>query len=203
MNRQSQIENQKSIRAFIAVPLPSAIIQQLADVQRRLKRGCPEQAVTWVKPENIHLTLCFLGDILPERRAPIEAALSVVARNARPFTFSVQGAGAFPNLNRPRVIWIGLEEPTGQLALLHRAVNEAMANVGFQPEDRRFSPHLTLGRIRQRASREEAQAVGEAVRRAEVGHLGDAPVEEMIFFRSVLKSSGAEYTPLARFTIKD
>lgn len=188
-------------RAFIAVPLPPAITQQLADVQRRLKRGSPEQAVTWVKPENIHLTLFFLGDILPERQAPIEAALSVVARHARSFTISVQGAGAFPNLNHPRVIWIGLEEPTGHLALLHSAVNEAMANVGFQPEDRRFSPHLTLGRIRQRASREDAQAVGEAIRRAEVGHLGDALVEELIFFRSVLKSSGAEYTPLARYKI--
>lgn len=192
----------ETLRAFIAVPLPPAITQQLAEVQRRLKRGCPEQAVTWVRPENIHLTLFFLGDILPERQAPVEAALSVVARHARPLTFSVQGAGAFPNLNRPRVIWVGLQEPTGQLALLHRAVNEAMQNVGFQPEDRHFSPHLTLGRIRQRASREDAQAVGEAIRRAEVGHLGDAPVEEMILFRSVLKSSGAEYTPLARFAIQ-
>lgn len=193
----------ETLRAFIAVPLTSAITQQLADVQRRLRRGCPEQAVTWVKPENIHLTLFFLGDILLERQPPIEAALSVVARHARPFTFSVQGAGAFPNLSRPRVIWVGLEEPTGQLALLHLAVNEAIANVGFQPEERRFSPHLTLGRIRQRALREDAQAVGEAVRRAEVGRLGDVTVEELILFRSVLKSSGAEYTPLARYTIKN
>lgn len=191
----------ETLRAFIAVPLPPAITQQLADVQRRLKRGCPEQAVSWVKPENIHLTLFFLGDILPERQTPVESALRVVARHARPLTFSVQGAGAFPNLNRPRVIWVGLQEPTGQLALLHRAVSEAMANVGFQSEDRRFSPHLTLARIRQRASHEDAQAVGKAVQRAEVGHLGNAPVEELIFFRSVLKSSGAEYTPLARFVI--
>lgn len=191
----------ETLRVFVAVPLTSAITQQLADVQRRLRRDCPEQAVTWVKPENIHLTLFFLGDILPERQAPVEAALRVVVRHARPLTFSVQGVGAFPNLNRPRVIWVGLQEPTGQLALLHSAVNEAMANVGFQPEDRRFSPHLTLGRIRQRASREDAQTVGEAVRRAEVGHLGDAPVEEMVLFRSVLKSSGAEYTPLARYKI--
>ena len=193
----------ETLRAFIAVPLPPAITQQLADVQRRLRRGCPEQAMSWVKPENVHLTLFFLGDILPERQAPVETALSVVARHARPLTFSVQGAGAFPNLNRPRVIWVGLQEPTGQLALLHRAVSEAMANAGFQPEDRRFSPHLTLGRIRQRASREDAQTVGEAVRRAEVGHLGDATVEEMILFRSVLKSLGAEYTPLARFAIEN
>jgi 2'-5' RNA ligase len=191
----------ETLRTFIAIPLSPLVIAKLGDAQRALRRKCSEQAVSWVKPENIHLTLFFLGDILPERQSPVEAALSVVARNVRPFTFSVQGAGAFPNLNRPRVIWVGLEEPTGQLALLHRAVNEAMANVGFQPEDRRFSPHLTLGRVRQQASREDAQAVGEALRQVEVGHLGDVIVEELIFFRSVLKSSGAEYTPLARFAI--
>jgi 2'-5' RNA ligase len=187
----------ETLRTFIAIPLSPQVVAKLADVQGALRRKCPEQA------ENIHLTMFFLGDILPERRAPVEAALSVVARNVRPFTFSVRGASAFPNLNRPRVIWVGLEEPTGQLALLHRAVNEAIANVGFQPEDRRFSPHLTLGRVRQRASREDAQAVGEALRQVEVGHLGDVTVEELIFFRSVLKSSGAEYTPLARFTIEN
>ena len=193
----------ETLRTFIAIPLSPLVVAKLADVQRALRRTCPEQAVSWVKPENIHLTLFFLGDILLERQSPIETALSVVARNVRPFTFSVKGAGAFPNLNRPRVIWVGLEEPTGQLALLHRAVNEAMASVGFQPEDRRFSPHLTLGRIRRRASREDAQTVGEALRQVEVGHLGDVTVKELIFFRSVLKSSGAEYTPLARFTIED
>ncbi|MBN2393692.1 MAG: RNA 2',3'-cyclic phosphodiesterase [Anaerolineae bacterium] len=193
----------ETLRTFIAIPLSPQVVVKLGDVQRALRRKCSEQAVSWVKPENIHLTLFFLGDILPERQAPVEAALSVVARNVRPFTFSVKGAGAFPNLNRPRVIWVGLEEPTGQLALLHRAVNEAMANVGFQPEDRRFSPHLTLGRIRRRVSRENAQAVGEALRQVEVGHLGDVTVEELIFFRSVLKSSGAEYTPLGRFTIRN
>ncbi len=193
----------ETLRTFIAIPLSPLVVTKLGNVQRALRRTCPEQAVSWVKPENIHLTLFFLGDIVPERRAPVEAALSVVARHVHPFTFSVQGMGAFPNLNRPRVIWVGIEEPTGQLALLHRAVNEAMANVGFQPEDRRFSPHLTLARIRQRASREEAQAMGEAVRRAEVGHLGDVTVEELVFFRSVLKSSGAEYTPLARFAIEN
>lgn len=193
----------ETLRTFIAIPLSPQVVAKLGDVQRALRRTCPERAVSWVKPENIHLTLFFLGNILPERRPPIETALSVVARNVRPFTFSVQGAGAFPNLNRPRVIWVGMEEPSGQLALLHRAVNEAMASVGFQPENRPFSPHLTLGRIRRRASREDARAVGDTLRQVEVGHLGDVTVEELIFFRSVLKSSGAEYTPLAKFTIRN
>ncbi len=191
----------ETLRTFIALPLSSVVIAKLSAVQRTLQRTCPEQVVAWVNPANIHLTLFFLGDILPDRQMPISNALRVVSRKARPFTFTVQGIGAFPNVNRPRVIWVGLDEPGGQLALLHRAVSDAMAELGFQPEDRRFSPHLTLGRIRQRASREEAQAVGDAIRQTEVGQLGTVVAEEIIFFRSVLKSSGAEYTPLARFTM--
>ena len=191
----------ETLRTFIAVPLSTTIAEKLSAIQRTLRRTSPEQSVTWVNPANIHLTLFFLGDILPHRQQPIEAALTVVARNVRPFTFNVQGLGAFPNANRPRVIWVGLDEPAGHLALLHHVVNEAMASIGFQPEDRHFSPHLTLGRIRQRASRDDAQAVGEAVRQTEVGLLGEVTAEEMIFFRSVLKSSGAEYTPLARFRL--
>jgi 2'-5' RNA ligase len=191
----------ETYRTFIALPLSPDITQKLADIQRTLRRRCPERAVSWVKPDNVHVTLFFLGDILPARQPPVEKALSVVARNVRPFTFGVQYLGAFPNVNRPRVIWIGVEESTGQLRLLHRAVNEAMESVGFQPEKRRFSPHLTIGRIRRRASRDEARAVGAAIQQADVGYLGRVPVERMIFFRSVLKSSGAEYTPLAEFEL--
>ena len=145
----------ETYRTFIALPLSPKITKKLADVQRALHRRSPERAVSWVKPANIHVTLFFLGDILPTRQKPIEKALSVVARNVRPFMFDVQNLGAFPNVDRPRVIWVGVDEPTGQLALLHSAVNEAMESVGFQPENRRFSPHLTVGRIRRRASRDE------------------------------------------------
>ena len=191
----------ETFRTFIAVPLSDAILAQLADVQRKLRRTCPEGAVTWVKPESVHLTLFFLGEILPERLQPVQEALTVVARNVKPFTFNVRGVGAFPNVSRPRVVWVGLEEPTGQLALLYHAVNEAMEKVGFRPEDRPFSPHLTVGRIHRRASSDEARDVGKAVGQIEVGLLGEVPVEEIIFFRSILKSSGAEYTPLATFRL--
>jgi len=192
----------KTLRTFIALPLSKTMIDQLAAVQRTLRRTCPERAIRWVAPENIHLTLFFLGDILPERVPPVQQALSVVTRYVQPFTFTVQGAGAFPDLNRPRVVWLGLDEPTGRLVLLHQAINEAIEKVGFQPEARRFSPHLTLGRIQRKASRDEARAVGQAVAQASIGCLGEVRAEEIIFFRSVLKSSGAEYTPLETFRFK-
>lgn len=188
-------------RTFIALPLSAEVTEQLDRVQRALRRTCPEQAVTWVKPPSIHLTLFFLGEILPEMTTPVQEALRVIARNTAPFDFSVQGAGAFPNLNRPRVIWVGLADPAGRLAVLHRAVNEALATVGFKPETRPFSPHLTLGRVKPHAPREDAQAIGQAVGKLTVGVLGQVCAAEIIFFRSHLKPTGAEYTPLQTFPL--
>lgn len=189
----------ETLRTFIALPLSETMIAQLTDVQRRLRRHCPERTISWVKPESVHLTLFFLGEILPERVPPIKQALSVVARYVQPFTFTVRGLGVFPNMNRPRVVWVGMQESTGKLALLHQAVNEAVENVGFQRETRKFSPHLTLGRIRRKATRDNAHTVGQIVAQTEVGKLGEIQAEEIILFRSVLKSTGAEYTPLQVF----
>ncbi len=191
------------LRTFVALPLSDETIQQLAQVQRTLKRDCPASAVTWMAPASIHLTLFFLGEILPELVAPSQEALSVAARHVPPFTFDVGQLGAFPSVNRPSVVWVGVQEPTGKLALLHQVVNEALSRVGFQPEERKFSPHLTLGRVRRKASREEAAAVGQAVAATTVGRLSTMPATEIIFFRSQLKPAGAEYTPLAKFALAD
>lgn len=191
----------QTLRTFIALPLCAPVTAQLADVQRKLKRLCPERSVRWVDPTRIHLTLFFIGDIRPQLQPAVETALAVVSRNIPPFSFDVQGVGAFPNVNRPRVLWVGLKEDLGYLVLLHRAVNEAMQQVGFHPEERPFSPHLTLGRISRQASRDAAQAVGESLGKIKVGHLGLCPAQKMIFYRSDLKSTGAEYTPLATFDL--
>jgi RNA 2',3'-cyclic 3'-phosphodiesterase len=189
------------LRTFIALPLSANVIEQLDRVQRMVRRTSPEQAVTWVKPSSIHLTLFFLGEILPEMTTPVQEALHVIARNTASFSFTVQGIGAFPTLNRPRVIWVGLADPGGRLAVLHQAVNEALETIGFQPETRPFSPHLTLGRVKPHATREDVQAIGQAVGKTEVGLLGQVRVAEIIFFRSTLKPTGAEYTPLKTFPL--
>jgi len=177
---------------------------KLTHLQQRLKRHCPEGAVRWVAPSGIHLTLHFLGDILTERVEPAQAALSAVARNAASpgLTFEVQGLGAFPNLKRPRVIWVGVKDPTSRIALLHQAVNEALAAVGFTTETRPFSPHLTLGRIRRQAGSADAGTLGRIVAESDVGTLGSVPVHEMVLFRSELRPSGAVYTPLQTFNLQ-
>ncbi|MBN1874929.1 MAG: RNA 2',3'-cyclic phosphodiesterase [Anaerolineae bacterium] len=190
------------LRTFVALPLSSEVLARVADIQRGLQRRCPEYSVKWVKPESIHLTLFFLGEITQARVEPVKAAMAAVARNVAPFTFDVQGVGVFPDSRRPRVIWVGLNDPGGALALLHRAVNEALAQVGFTPETRSFSPHLTLGRVQRRAQPDVLHRIGKAVSQAEVGHLGQEHALDLVLFRSILKPAGAEYSRLATFGLK-
>jgi len=191
----------ETLRAFIAVPLSKAVTQELDELQRKLMRACPARTVRWVPAEKIHLTMHFFGDILPERIDPIKEALTVVARNVPSFSFTASQLGAFPNTDRPRVVWVGISDTASRLALLHEAVNESLERLGFQRETRRFSPHLTLGRIRRRAGQEDVRSVGKTLSTIKVGTLGIVPVETLILFRSVLRPSGAEYMPLATFKL--
>jgi 2'-5' RNA ligase len=191
----------ETLRTFIAVPLSKVVMQELDKLQRQLMRACPARAVRWVPAENVHLTMHFLGDILPERVGPIKEALTIVARDVPPFSFTAGQLGAFPNTNRPRVIWVGVSDTASWLALLHEAVNESMEQLGYKREARRFSPHLTLGRIQRRAAQEDVRNVGKTLTATQVGTLGIVMVETLVFFQSVLRPGGAEYTPLATFKL--
>ncbi len=191
----------ETVRAFIAVPLPDSLLRQLAGLQRRLGEQMPHRSVRWVQLESIHLTLKFLGDTSTNKLPGIEQALAAVARNAPASTFTVGGIGCFPNTYRPRVVWVGVQEPTGRLAALQDAIEEVMAPFGFRPEGRGFSPHLTLGRVGRKARRDEVARVGEVVAGAEVGQLAEVAADRFELIRSVLKPTGAEYTTLETFVL--
>ncbi|MGC9397970.1 MAG: RNA 2',3'-cyclic phosphodiesterase [Anaerolineae bacterium] len=191
----------KTVRAFVALPLSEDTHRQLDRVQRRLQRDCPPGAVKWVSPEKIHLTLFFLGDVLVERIDALREALTVVARNAAPIKTDIGGLGVFPNPNRARVLWVGVGDPAEHLALLHLAVNEALAQLGYEPDRRPFHPHLTLGRVRRRTSRADVRHIGELVTRTEIGTLGRETFDEVVLFRSDLTPTGAEYMRLATFRL--
>ena len=194
-------ETMETIRAFIAISLPGPLLEQLGRLQRQLERAIPPRSVRWVQPAGIHLTLKFLGETPVDKLPAIEAALAALARSAPPCPFTVTGLGCFPNLSRPRVIWVGVQEPTGRLARLQDAVEEAVAPFGFPPEGRGFSPHLTLGRVQRQASRSDTARIGQAVAQTAVGELGRVPATHFHLIRSVLKPSGAEYTTLSTFTL--
>ena len=192
----------ETIRAFIAIPLPHSLLERLAGLQRQLEAQVPPRSVRWVRGEGIHLTLKFLGDTPTDKLPAITQALAAVARHAPGCMFVVEGLGCFPNPRRPRVVWVGVQEPTGWLAILQDAIEEVMAPLGYPPEGRGFTPHLTLGRIRRGTSRSDAAQVGEIVTGTTVNMLAEVPADHFALIRSVLKPTGAEYTTLEEFPLR-
>ena len=184
------------IRAFVAVDISQAARDALAEVSHRLQeRGV--SGVRWVRPEGVHLTLKFLGDIDPTLVDGILEALERACRGIGPLRLAISGVGAFPNLANPRVLWVGLKGELESLGELQGRIDREVSVAGGLPlEERPFSPHLTLGRLRDSVSREERRRAGEAA--TEVGVDGDVSwdVEDVNLIRSTLTPSGATYEVL-------
>lgn len=185
--------NMETIRSFIAIELPATIQVELGRVIKQL--GPATRAVRWVPAQNIHLTLQFLGDVEASAVANLQATLKQEAKLRRPFEIHVGQSGAFPNLRRPRVIWIGVQAPP-ELADLQRGIARALAPLGYPPEDRPFSPHLTLGRVSQHAAPEEIGKLANLLAKTTVGELGICSVHAVQLFRSDLRPTGSIYSRL-------
>lgn len=185
-----------NLRLFVAVELPEAVLAGMGEVQQGLKRRLGTQAVRWVDPRSSHLTLKFLGDT-DERRVPeLEQAIAAVCAAVAPTEVYLSGLGVFPNARRPRVIWVGLGGAVTALAALQAQVEAALSHVGFAPEERAFSPHLTLGRVREGATPADYAAIASALAAAAEVPAAALPVTEVSLMRSVLKPQGAEYSCL-------
>jgi 2'-5' RNA ligase len=187
----------EQIRTFIAIELDEPTKMQLMDLQKRLKVEMPERAIRWVRAEGIHLTLKFLGDGPATRIERIAEELKEACQGFAPFGLKCVGLGCFPNARRPRVVWVGIEEETGNLARLQRAIEKRLAPLGYPPEKRPFNPHLTLGRVRSRVRSGELRRVGELIEAADIGLLSEMEARAVGLIRSDLGPSGAVYTPLA------
>jgi len=187
-----------TIRTFIAIELPPEMQERIAQVQARFKQNSPAGLVRWVQPQGIHLTLKFLGDTPTQKIEEIGEILRSVCAAHTPFSFSVSGLGCFPDFKRPRVVWVGVEEPEGHLKGLQQAIERAISPLGFPPEGRAYSPHLTLGRVKEGRS-SDIEMLGEYVKRvgAQVA-LGPVHVDSVSLIRSDLLPGGAVYTPLVR-----
>ncbi|MFO7496516.1 MAG: RNA 2',3'-cyclic phosphodiesterase [Desulfobacterales bacterium] len=179
------------IRAFIAVDLPASVSQALQAAQDQLKSHHFD--IRWAKPENIHLTLKFLGDIPPADLACILPALGAAAAAVAPFAIAARGAGVFPGIKAPRVVWAGLTGQLPALFALQRSVAQALATAGFPPEVRPFKAHLTLGRFKGRVRPADLLAALQAL-----GQWASPTfrVDRVTIFQSDLRPGGAVYTPL-------
>ncbi len=189
----------QTLRTFIAVELDQELKATLTEIQTRLRGAVPPRAVRWVQSEGIHLTLKFLGDTPLDKVEQVKAALALAAGQIPAFTITVAGVGCFPDARRPRVVWVGIQEPSGSLARLWQAVESHVAPLGFPTEKRPFSPHLTLGRVQRYASSGEVRDVGQAVAAlaAEMAGVQDEmAVSAVAYIKSDLRPTGAVYTIL-------
>jgi len=189
------------IRTFIAIELDPPFLRALAQIQSNLQVGAAARAARWVRPEGIHLTLQFLGDVAQDKLDAIYRAVSKACAPFAPFTLTLSALGCFPNLRRPRVIWVGVQDQGGQLAALQKAVERELSCLGYHPEERGFTPHLTLARVRQEARREDIEAlaklVSEAPRFPQTVSAVTMSVERVSVMKSDLQPSGAVYTEMS------
>ena len=138
----------QSIRCFVAIEIPEPIQNQLARIQGSLSKQI--QKASWVKPGNIHLTLKFLGDVDPDNLESIKEAVERATSRHRSFSLRIGGVGAFPNLARPRVMWTGVRVGGERVSALAQDINLALSHCGFSLDTKKFNPHLTVARLKER-----------------------------------------------------
>jgi len=189
------------IRSFIAIELPPEVKQALAELQGRLKGGGGHQ-VKWVEPQNMHLTLQFLGNIDAAAVDNITAATRQASVDTHPFQIEVSGLGVFPNLNRVQVIWVGLTGEVAKLAGLQKSLGAKLEPLGFKPESRPFTPHLTLGRVREFCRPEERAALGRQIEKTAFTAKYKVDVTAVNLMKSQLRREGPIYTKLASIELK-
>jgi RNA 2',3'-cyclic 3'-phosphodiesterase len=187
------------VRLFIALNLPDDVRTALHEATAPLREAAP-RAVAWVRPEGVHLTLKFLGDVEEPRVAHVEAALRRVAAAHAVVRVAIGGVGAFPSLARPRVVWAGVEA-SPRLELLQHDVEAACAALGFEVEGRAFRPHVTLGRVRPNASAEPLRALAVAASRCDPR--ADVMVPTLDLMASTLMAGGARHDAVARLPFRE
>ena len=191
-----------SIRCFIAIELEEKIKNQLAEQQKLFRKRLSgnESSIKWVKPEQIHLTLKFLGNVADQDILEICNAVSRAVSEFQPFSFSIGTCGSFPP-NRPaRVLWIGITQGQPELKQLAKRVDHWVNKIGFPLEKRAFSGHLTLARIRQTNA---GKAVSRVAEQTAVDNLGVQTVSAITVFQSDLRPGGPIYTPLHHAPLTD
>jgi RNA 2',3'-cyclic 3'-phosphodiesterase len=182
------------LRLFVALPLGNEWLEPLARFQARLACLPGGGTVRWTRPDQVHLTLRFLGAVSASEVPDLSARIKSACHGFQAFDLELDRLGAFPGSRRPRVLWLGLRGAVDRLIELHDSVDRALTDVGEPREFKPFRPHLTIGRVQ--ASPRDGQAVGGIVEAAPTPGSGRWHVEEVVLMRSDLLAGGARYTRL-------
>jgi len=183
----------EQVRSFIAIELPDELKQGLTQLEAQLKMG-KQPWVKWVDPYSIHLTLKFLGSIAVDRIGEITKAMEEAVQGISPFHLEAKDLGVFPNLRQVQVIWVGISGEVDKLSQLQQHLESNLACLGFAPESRPFTPHLTLARLRDRASSDEQQRLGQLIASTRFEAAYTIKVNAINLMRSQLTREGAIYS---------
>ena len=188
------------LRTFIACEIPVDLQEAIQAAIQPLRHALGAGLVRWVPAHNVHLTLKFLGDVATPSLELIQKTMTAEASGFEAFDGSVEGFGAFPNLHRPSVLWIGFKAPP-TLAILQHELDLATERLGYSGDERGFSPHLTIGRVRAAGSAVDMQKVRDELAQLQIDSLGSVHIDGVHLFKSDLQPGGAVYTRLytARF----
>jgi 2'-5' RNA ligase len=186
----------EQVRCFIAIELPKEVKSALSMLQSRLKSG-GQYPAKWVNPYSIHLTLKFLGSVAADRLGEITRAIEEAARGVPPLRLEVKGLGVFPNPRRVQVIWVGIGGDVEQLNQFQQRLEANLAPLGFPPEKRSFTPHLTLARVRENATAEERQGLGQLITSTGFEANHEIYVNAISLMKSQLTREGAIYSQIS------
>ncbi|MEI7554808.1 RNA 2',3'-cyclic phosphodiesterase [Candidatus Chlorohelix sp.] len=193
------MNDKETVRCFVALELPPILKQELATLIVELQHIDQSRKVRWVRPDGIHLTLKFLGDVAASRLPEIISVTKNALAPVQPFSLIAAKLGVFPKADAPRIIWVGLDGNLKALAAAQHAVEQNLVPLGFAPETRPFSPHLTLGRVPDIGA-EDKRRLGQALQtfsgKSSFGHFR---FEEAVLMQSTLLPEGAIYSPIAHF----
>lgn len=190
-------ESGKAVRLFLGVPISMVTVEELTGLSRDLRKGAEDGGlpVRWVLPASYHITLKFLGWTRPEAAEAVRDVCAAAVAGQPRFQFTTRGVGAFPKLDRARVVWAGVDEPGGHLIRLAAALDQAVAGLGFEQETRAFHPHVTLGRLRQPS--DVSRLLGPVSEKM----FSKTSVETVVLYKSVTKSTGSEYLAEAEWPL--
>jgi len=191
----------EQIRSFIAIELPDKFRIELGQLEAQLK-SAEQPWVKWVDPYSIHLTLKFLGNIAIDRTGEITRAMEEATQGIPPFYLEVKDLGVFPNLKRVQVAWVGISGEVDKLGQFQQRIESNLAHLGFAPESRAFTPHLTLARLRNQASLDERQRFGQLITGTRF-EAGTIKVDAINLMRSQLTREGAIYSRISSVRLKD
>lgn len=190
-----------NLRAFIAIDLPDQLQDALEKQITRLRQPLGDELIRWVPTQNMHLTLKFLGTISASHLEFLKQLITQTVESHAPFDMQINGIGSFPNSKQARILWAGIHAPA-ELSSLQKSLEAGTTRLGYEAEERPFSPHLTLGRVRQNIDQTGMQKIRITLASIQLGNIGSARVDSIHLYKSELHSNGSVYTKLFSATLK-